>query len=136
MTESLNVSSTLTAAQLASQGLPAGSSLAFNGTLNGFGGSGQVPYLGTNTLRMPNIYRADARISKILPVTERFRATLNFEVFNLTNTIAYTSITSRGYTANGFNISPAVGLGTPTASSGFPDGTNARRAQVSIRLEF
>ena len=136
VTESLNVSGTLTAAQLASQGLPAGSSLAFNGTLNGFGGSGQVPFLGINTLRMPNIYRADARISKILPVTERFRATLNFEVFNLTNTIAYTSITSRGYTANGFNISPAVGLGTPTASSGFPDGTNARRAQVSIRLEF
>ena len=61
---------------------------------------------------------------------------LNFEVFNLTNTIAYTSITSRAYTASGFNISPSVGLGTPTQSAGFPDGTNARRSQASIRIEF
>jgi len=136
VTESLSVTGNLTAAQLVSAGFPAGSSLAFNGTLNGFGGSSQVPFLGINTLRLPNTYRADARISKILPVNERFRATLNFEVFNIANNITFTGITSRGYTANGFNISPAVGLGTPTASSGFPDGTNARRAQVSIRCEF
>jgi hypothetical protein len=136
VTETLSVTGNLTAAQLASAGLPAGSSLAFNGTLNGFGGSNQVPFFGINTLRLPNTYRADARISKILPFNERFRATLNFEVFNLANNITFTSITSRGYNANGFNISPATGLGTPTASSGFPDGTNARRAQVSLRLEF
>lgn len=134
LTESLNVSSPLTAAQVTSLGLP--SNLAFTSTLNGFGGSTQVPFLGVNTLRLPNVYHVDARISKILPVSERFKTTLNFEVFNLTNTIAYTSLTSRGYTASGLNISPAAGLGTPTASSGFPDGTNARRAQVSIRLEF
>ena len=95
-----------------------------------------MPFLGINTLRLPNTYRADARITKILPFTERFRALLNFEAFNITNTITYTGMTTRGYTANGLNISPAVGLGTPTASSGFPDGTNARRAQVSVRLEF
>jgi hypothetical protein len=104
--------------------------------VNGFGGSNQVPFLGVNTLRLPNTCRVDARISKTLPITEKFRATLNFEVFNLTNTITYTNIISRGYTANGLNISPSAGLGTPTASSGFPDGTNARRAQVSLRLEF
>jgi hypothetical protein len=136
LTEGLSVTSNLTAAQLVSAGLPAGSSLAFNGTLNGFGGSSQAPFLGINTLRLPNVYHVDARISKILAINDRFRATLNFEVFNLTNTIAITSITTRAYTASGFNISPAVGLGTPTASSGFPDGTNARRAQASFRLEF
>ncbi|HXJ37896.1 MAG TPA: hypothetical protein VNH18_01385, partial [Bryobacteraceae bacterium] len=135
LTESLSVSSPLTAAQLSSVGLPA-STPAFTGTLNGFGGSGQVPFLGINTLRLPNTYRADARISKILPITERFRTTLNFEVFNVSNTITYTSLTNRGYTASGFNISPAAGLGTPTAASGFPDGTNARRAQVSVRIEW
>jgi outer membrane receptor protein involved in Fe transport len=134
LTESLSVASPLTAAQVTSLGLP--SNLAFTSTLNGFGGSSQVPFLGVNTLRLPNTYRVDARLSKILPITERFRTTLNFEVFNLTNTITFTSLTSRGYTATGLNISPAAGLGTPTASSGFPDGTNARRAQVSIRLEF
>jgi hypothetical protein len=72
----------------------------------------------------------------VLPISERFRLTLNFEAFNLTNTITYTSLTSRGYTATGFNIAPAAGLGVYTASSGFPDGTNARRAQVSVRFEF
>ncbi len=128
------MASPLTAAQVTSLGLP--SNLAFTSTLNGFGGSSQVPFLGVNTLRLPNTYRADARLSKILPITEKFRATLNFEVFDLTNTITFTSLTSRGSSASGLNISPAAGLGTPTASSGFPDGTNARRAQVSIRLEF
>jgi outer membrane receptor protein involved in Fe transport len=134
VTESLSVGNTLTAGQIATLGLP--QNLAFTSTVNGFGGSNQVPFLGINTLRLPNTYRVDARISKILPITEKFRATLNFEVFNLTNTITDTSIISRGYTANGLNISPSAGLGTPTASSGFPDGTNARRAQVSLRLEF
>jgi hypothetical protein len=135
VTESLGVTSGLTVAQLASVGI--NSNFAFTGsTINGFGGSGRVPFLGLGTLRLPNTYRTDVRLSKILPFSERRRVTLNFEVFNLTNTIVYTSITNRGYTASGFNIAPATGLGTPTASSGFPDGTNARRAQVSIRIEF
>jgi hypothetical protein len=104
--------------------------------LNGFGGSTQVPFLGVNTLRLPHTYRVDARLSKILPITARFTATLQFEVFNLTNTITYTNLFTRGYNANGLNISPASGLGTPTASAGFPDGTTVRRAQASIRLEL
>ena len=73
LTESLSVTSNLTAAQIASLGLP--SPLAFTGTLNGFGGSSQVPFFGINTLRLPNTYRADARISKILPIKDRFSAT-------------------------------------------------------------
>jgi hypothetical protein len=135
-TETLAVSSALTTAQLAQLGLP--SALAYtgsSGSLNGFGGSGRVLWLGPNTLRLPNSYRVDARLTKVLPISERFRLTLNFEAFNLTNTIT-TSLTSRGYTATGLNIAPAAGLETYTASSGFPDGTNARRAQVSGRFEF
>ena len=134
VTESLGVTSGLNAAQLATVGV--NSPFAFTGSLNGSGGSGRVPFLGLGILRLPNTYRTDARLSKVLPFTERFRTTLSFEVFNLTNTITYTSITNRAFAANGFNISPAAGLGTPTQSSGFPDGTNARRAQVSIRIDF
>jgi hypothetical protein len=135
VTETLGLTAGLTAAQLTQAGLPA--NFAFTGgTIDGFGGSNRVPFLGLGTLRLPNTYRTDARLSKILPFTERFRTTLTFEVFNLTNTITYTSITNRGYTASGFNIMPAAGLGTPTQSSGFPDGTNARRAQVGIRIDF
>lgn len=134
LTESISVSNTLTAAQITALGLP--SNLAFTNTLNGFGGSSQVPFLGINTLRLPNSYKTDVRLSKVLPFTERFRGTLSFEVFNLTNTPAFTGETTRGYTASGLNIMPAVGLGTLTASSGFPDGTSARRAQASLRVEF
>ena len=135
VTETLGVTAGLSAAQLTQAGLPA--NFAFTGgTINGFGGSNRVPFIGLGTLRLPNTYRTDARLSKILPFTERFRTTLSFEVFNLTNTITYTSITNRGYTANGFNITPATGLGVPTQSAGFPDGTNARRAQVGIRIDF
>jgi len=38
--------------------------------------------------------------------------------------------------ANGNVISPLPGVGVGTASSGYPDGTNARRAQVSARFTF
>ncbi len=135
LTETLNVANGLSNAQIAALGLS--SNLAFTGsTLNGFGGSNQVPFLGINTLRLPNTYRLDARLAKILPITEHFTATLQFEAFNVTNTITYTGLTTRGYMSNGLNIAPASGLGTYTASSGFPDGTNARREQVSIRLDF
>lgn len=135
LTETLSVTNGLSAAQVKALGLP--SNLAYtNSTLNGFGGSTQVPFLGVNTLRLPNTYRVDARLTKVLPITERFKLSLQFEAFNLTNTITYTSLSTRGYTANGLNIMPAVGLGTPTASAGFPDGTNARREQVSVRLDF
>jgi hypothetical protein len=133
-TETLNVSSPLTTAQAAALGLP--STVAYTGTLNGFGGSGQVPWLGVNTMRLSNVYHVDARLQKTLPISERFQATLGFEVFNLTNTIAYTSLSSRGYNASGLTITPATGLGLYTASAGFPDGTNARRAQAELRLTF
>jgi outer membrane receptor protein involved in Fe transport len=134
LTESLTVSTPLSATQVRALGLP--SNLAFTSTLNGFGGSTQVPWIGVNTMRLPMIHTVDARLSKILPITERYKLTLNFEAFNLTNTTYYTALATRAYTANGLNISPANGFGTPTATAGFPDGTNARRAQASIRFDF
>ena len=116
-----------------------------NGYLSGFNGSSQVPFLGSNTLRLPNdTTRVDARLSKTFPIVERLRATLQFEVFNLTNTVTYTSAIATGYQATWTGtaatgrgvIYPVSGLNTPTASAGFPDGTNARRAQASLRIDF
>ena len=78
----------------------------------------------------------DARISKQLPFSERYKLYLNFEAFNVTNTIVDTSLNGQAYTlANGI-LSPTPGYGTGRASAGFPDGTNARRAQVSARFVF
>ncbi len=137
VTSSVSVTSALTTAQLASAGLGAGQQLAYpSSTPSGFGGSNRVPFLAPSNLRLPDSYRTDVRLTKMLPFTERYRVTLNFEVFNLTNTITYTSLNSRQYNLNGFNFQPANGFGLYTQSSGFPDGTNARRAQASIRIEF
>ena len=119
--------------------------LEANGYLSGFNGSSAVPFLGVNTLRLPNnTTRVDVRLTKILPFGERVKTSLAFEVFNLTNTVTYTGANSTGYysswTGNAASgrgvLYPASGLGIGNADGGFPDGTNARRAQASLRIDY
>lgn len=112
------------------------SGAAFTSTLNGFGGNSRVPFWSTSALYTPASYRADARVSKVLPLTERHRVYLNFEAFNITNTMYDTSLNGQAYTLKGGVLSPTPAYGTGRASGGFPDGTNARRAQVSARFIF
>jgi hypothetical protein len=111
--------------------------MAYTTSIDGFGGSFRVPFWPVNSLYTPPAYRADARISKIIPLSERFRLYLNFEVFNVSNTVVDTSITNQVYleAKRVLTLTPSA-YGVGTASSGFPDGTNARRAQVSARLVF
>ena len=109
---------------------------AFTNTLNGYGGWSRVPFYGTDVLYSPNTYRLDARISKLLPVTERVRVYLNFEAFNVTNTIVDTSLFNQAFSERAGVLSPTPSFGQGNGSSGFPDGTNARRAQVSARVVF
>jgi hypothetical protein len=75
-------------------------------------------------------------LTKILPFTERVRLMLNFEAFNVTNSQVDTSLNFTAFTLRSGILSPTPGFGTGRASGGFPDGTNARRAQVSARLVF
>jgi outer membrane receptor protein involved in Fe transport len=109
---------------------------AFTSTLNGFGGNNRVPFWPTAPLYTPPTYRGDVRLSKILPLSERYRVYLNFEAFNVTNTVVDTSLNGQAFTLRGGVLSPTPGLGVGRASAGFPDGTNARRAQVSARFVF
>jgi hypothetical protein len=110
---------------------------AWSSTLNGFGGNSRVPFWSTAPQYTPPVYRADARIGKVLPFGERCRLYLNFEAFNLTNTIVDTSLNGQAYTLIANRIlTPTAGYGLGRASGGFPDGTNARRAQVSLRFAF
>ena len=108
----------------------------FNNTLNGFGGSNRVPFLPIDYLLTQSQYRVDARLSKIVPIGERWKVYLNFEAFNVTNTPRDTSINAQAYTQRGGVLTPTAALGTGTASAGFPDGTNVRRAQVAARVVF
>jgi len=61
---------------------------------------------------------------------------VNFEAFNIFNRTSNTGVLTEAYSATNFVLTPTPGVGQGHASQGFPDGTNARRAQVSLRLVF
>jgi hypothetical protein len=103
--------------------------------LSGSGLNGRVPFWPVGSLQTPPSYKADARITKIIPIRERTKLSVNFEVFNVSNTISDTSITSQAYTeAKGLLTLTPASYGVGTADGGFPDGTQARRMQVALRL--
>ena len=109
------------------------------GSLNGLGGGfSRVPFQPVSNLDLDRIYKVDARLAKKFPITERVDAYLQFEAFNLFNTPYDTSRRTAEYdfvaATNTLTYRKDYGTGSSTASS--PDGTNARRAQVSLRVTF
>ena len=105
-------------------------------TLNGSGGWNRVPFWPVNSLNIDKMYRVDARLSRNLPFSERVKGILMFEAFNAFNTQYNTGVNTSAYVASKGILAPVSGLGTGNQSQGFPDGTNARRAQVALRLVF
>ena len=107
-------------------------------SLNGSGLSSRVPWQGTNGYYYPASYRADARLSKLIPMGERYTLYLNFEMFNIANTWSATGYTSnRAYSeAKGVITATPQNLYVPSQAYGFPDGTQARRMQISARFMF
>jgi hypothetical protein len=108
-------------------------------SINGSGLGTRVPFWAMNSVYQPALYKTDARISKILPfgMDGQYKLFLNFEVFNVANSWSPTSMSSQAYTeAKGvLTLTPTAynqGLGDSAA----PDGTLARRMQVSIRVQF
>jgi hypothetical protein len=112
------------------------SSTTINGMVTPFGAPGRVPFLPRSSVPIDTVNRMDARITKAFAYKEALKLDLNFEVFNVLNTISNTSVSSNAYFATGTVIKAATGVGNGSASGGFPDGTNARRAQVSARFTF
>ncbi|MBK7926346.1 MAG: TonB-dependent receptor [Bryobacterales bacterium] len=108
----------------------------FTTSLNGFGGSSRVPFMAASSIPAQAIFRTDARLTKILPFTERMNLQLNFEVFNVFNNVSDTSVRGQAFQATAGAIRPTPRFGEGSASAGFPDGTNARRAQISARFVF
>lgn len=105
-------------------------------TLNGFGGDTRVPFWPTNAARLDGVYRLDARLTKNLPISERYKLAINFEASNVTNSPYDTNINHQAYTATNGVLAPSAGYGQGTQSAAYPDGTNVRRAQVSLRFTF
>jgi hypothetical protein len=135
------VSATMNSPSTSANGVFQGVTLA-NGTLNGSGGWNRVPFWPVSTINIDQIYNVDARITRNIPISDRVRATLNFEAFNAFNTIHNTSVQTAAYSVSlGGILKPVVTngvshVGDGSASQGFPDGTNARRAQVALRFTF
>ncbi len=110
-----------------------------SGSLNGLGGGfSRVPFQPVSNLNLDQVYRVDARLAKRLPFTERITAYLQFEAFNLFNTPYDTGRRTDEYTLNNATSTlsriSSYGTGNSTATS--PDGTNARRAQLALRIVF
>jgi len=110
-------------------------------SLNGYGLSSRVPFQNVNSVTVPASYRADMRISKIIPIRERYKLYFNLEVFNVSNTWSPTSVFTQAYTATGScpatcKLVPVGGVGAGSGDALNPDGTEARRLQASVRFTF
>jgi hypothetical protein len=117
----------------------ASGSLLSTSTIDGFsGGNTRVPFLPVDDLYTPASYRADLRLTKAIPLyTERVKAFLNFEAFNVSNSWSPTSLFTQEYTATkGVLQATPTAFGYGSADGGFPDGTQARRLQISARVTF
>ena len=114
-----------------------GLTAANTGSLNGYANS-RVPFLPLNSIPVDTVQRLDARIAKVFPITDRFKTMFTFDAFNVFNHRYFTSVNTRAYVYSLAGTTPTLtfqnSLGTGTASQGFPDGTNARRLQLGLRL--
>ena len=104
--------------------------------MNGSGGWNRVPFLPVGSLDVDQIHRVDARLERQLPFSETVKAKLMFEAFNVFNMISNTAVNTQAYTAANGVLTPTPNLGKGNSSQGFPDGTNARRMQVALRINF
>ena len=99
--------------------------------------SGRVPFWPVNNVYQPNMWRSDARISKVFPIAERYKLYAFFEVFNVSNSWSPTSITTSAFTeAKGVLTLTPTAYGQGSADVAAPDGTEARRMQVGLRFTF
>ena len=116
-------------------------------SVNGTGLSSRVPFLPVSSNYQPALYRDDVRLSKILPFSDQYQLSLNFEAFNVTNSWSPTSMNNGAFTVSNTAgtcgsvaltpcLIPVSTFGTGLGDALPPDGTEARRLQVSARFVF
>jgi hypothetical protein len=122
--------------------------MAFTSSLNGSGGWSRVPFDAVNSLSAGAPYSINARLARTFTFRERIKGIVGFEAFNLLNRQYATTVNAIAYLSvsplapgliNGphtGSLLPVSGLGAGVAAQGFPDGTNARRAEVAFRVAF
>jgi hypothetical protein len=110
--------------------------MSYTNSLTGTGGWNRMPLDQINALSTGNMHPVNARLTRSLPFTERFRGELMFEAFNAFNSQYNTGVNNVAYIAQSGVLKPVAGFGDGNASWGPLDGTNARRMQVGFRLMF
>ena len=122
--------------------------MAYYNSLNGSGGWARVPFENVGSLTTDSQRSFDFRLGRPIPITERVHAAVAFEAYNLfnmqritaVNTVAYTAVTTLppGVVSGPYSgvLKPAPGTGTGISAAAFPDGTSARRLQLSLRVVF
>ncbi len=108
-------------------------------SINGSGLSGRAPFLPVNAVLQPALYKSDIRLSKVIPLghEDRYRVYFNFDAFNISNSWSPTSMTTQAYTeAKGLLTLTPTAFGFGSGDSASPDGTLARRMQLSLRFVF
>ena len=89
-----------------------------------------------NILPLGSQFNIDARVSKTVPFTSRLHGVFAFDAFNATNHRNISAVQTLAYTSTLGIVTPVAGVGTPTASYGYPFGATARRVEVSFRLNW
>jgi hypothetical protein len=78
----------------------------------------------------------DARITRSFKLGEAIKASLFAEAFNAFNAQYDTRVNTLGYVATGGVLKPLAGFGEGNSTATYPEGTNARRVQLGIRVTF
>lgn len=103
----------------------------------GFASYQRVPFYPRSSLNLGTTFRTDLRLTKELKLPREQNVSMSFEIFNAFNYNTTTSVQQVAIFANANGtLTPSPTAGQGTASAGFPDGTNARREQVSLRYTF
>ena len=119
----------------------------FGGGIYGQGGLSLLPTIERNSNTGDASYRVDIRLARDFHVTNRVVLEGLIEGFNIFNANIWTQYNNTAFTATATSaattspttpvvLAPTTNFGTPSADSGFPDGTNARRFQVAVRFRY
>jgi hypothetical protein len=117
-----------------------------NGGLLGQGGLNVLPTVPRNNNTGRPTYRLDLRVSRQFKLGERLTTEVFFEGFNVFNHSNWTNYNTTAYIATAppssagvstpVQLAAAAPFGIPNGDGSQPDGTNARRLQLSARFRF
>lgn len=117
-----------------------------NGGLLGQGGLNVLPTVARNNNIGRSNFRTDFRLSRQFRIGEKLTTEVFFEAFNIANHSNWTNYNTTAYIATapattaGVNtpiqLTANAPFATPTGDGSQPDGTNARRLQLSARFRF